>query len=146
MTKPSDTGPNFASAEYAQQWQRGREMRGEGSEAATEMMLEIAQIRESDRVLEIAAGTGDLAVIAARRVGPTGYVLATDISTSMVNLTAETAREAGVTNIETLVMDADSLDLPEASFNAALCRSALMNFPNPIAQAKRGHSKFCLGK
>jgi ubiquinone/menaquinone biosynthesis C-methylase UbiE len=58
--------------------------------------------------------------------------LATDISTSMVNLTAETAREAGVTNIETLVMDADNLDLPEASFSAALCRSALMNFPNPI--------------
>jgi ubiquinone/menaquinone biosynthesis C-methylase UbiE len=129
---PDQTGPNFTSAEYAQQWQRGIKMRSEGSEAATEMMLKMAQTRESDRVLEIAAGTGDLAVITARRVGSNGYVLATDLSASMVNLTAQTAREAGVTNIETLVMDADNLDLPEASFNAALCRSALMNFPNPI--------------
>lgn len=125
-------GPNFASTEYAQQWQRGRNIRTEGSHAATEMMLEMAQIREGDRVLEIAAGTGDLAVITARRVGSNGYVLATDISYSMANLTAKTARQAGVTNVETLVMDADSLDLPETPFDATLCRSALMNFPNPV--------------
>ena len=122
----------YTSAEYAQQWQRVKKMRSEDFEAATEMMLDMAQIREGNRVLEIAAGTGDLAVTTARCVGTNGYVLATDISASMVNLTAETAREAGVTNVETLVMDADSLDLPEASFDAALCRSALMNFPYPI--------------
>jgi len=107
-------------------------MRGEGSPAATEMLLDLAAIQEGDRVLEIAAGTGDLAVMTARRVGPNGYVLATDISASMVSLMADAAREAGVTNIEPLVMDADNLELAEASFNAALCRSVLMNFPNLV--------------
>jgi ubiquinone/menaquinone biosynthesis C-methylase UbiE len=104
------TGPNFASAEYAEQWRRGKKMRGEGSLATM----------------------GDLAVMIARRVGPNGYVLATDISPSMVNLTVETVREADVTNVEALAMDADNLDITEASFDAALCRSALMHFPNPV--------------
>lgn len=65
-------------------------MRGEGSLVATQMMLDLAKIREGNRILKIAAGTGDLAVLTARRVEPNGYVLATDISASMVNLTAET--------------------------------------------------------
>ena len=126
---PTMTGPNYASAE---QWRRGKRMRDEASEAVTEMMLDLAAIQEGDRILEIAAGTGDLAVMTAGRVGPNGYVLAIDISASMVNLTADAAREAGVTNVEALVMDADNLELTEASFNAALCRFALMNFPNPV--------------
>src|SRR3990170_3534490 len=50
---------------------------------------------------------GDLAVMTARRVGLDGFVLATDISTSMLNLAAEAAREAGFTNVETRVMDAE---------------------------------------
>jgi len=126
------TGPNFASAEYAEQWRRGKRLRGEASEAVTEMILDLANIQVGDRVLELAAGMGDLAVMTARRVGPNGHVLATDISANMLNVAAEAAREAGVTNVETRVMDAESIELAPASFNAALCRSALMHFPNPI--------------
>jgi ubiquinone/menaquinone biosynthesis C-methylase UbiE len=133
-TKASDetmTGPNYASAEYAEQWRRGRRLRGEASGAATGVMLDLANIRAGDRVLEIAAGTGDLAVMTARRVGPSGQVLATDISANMLDLAAETARDAGLTNVETRVVDAENLDIAPNSFNAALCRSALMLFPNP---------------
>jgi ubiquinone/menaquinone biosynthesis C-methylase UbiE len=127
---PTTTGPNYASAEYAEQWRRGKRLRGEASEAVTEMMLDLAQIHVGDRVLELAAGMGDLAVMSARRVGPNGYVLATDISANMLDLAVETAREAGFTNVETRVMDAENLDVAPNSFNAALCRSALMLFPN----------------
>jgi cyclopropane fatty-acyl-phospholipid synthase-like methyltransferase len=90
------TEPNFASAEYAEQWCRGKRLRGETSVAATEMMLDLAKIQLGDHVLELAAGTGDLAVMTARRVGPSGHVLATDISANMLNLAAEAAREAGL--------------------------------------------------
>lgn len=124
-------GPNFASAEYAEQWRRGKRLRGEASLAVKEMMLDLANIQSGDRVLELAAGMGDLAVMTAQRVGPNGHVLATDISANMLNLAAETAREAGLTNVETRVMDAETLDIAPNSFNAALCRSALMLFPNP---------------
>lgn len=125
------TEPNFASAEYAEQWRRGKKLRGEASEAVTKMMLDLANLQVGDRVLELAAGMGDLAVMTARRVGPNGFVLATDISTSMLNLAAETVREAGLTNVETRVMDAENIDTKPDSFNAALCRSALMLFPDP---------------
>ena len=102
---PTITGPNYASAEYAEQWRRGKSLRGEASGAVTEMMLDLAKIHVGDRVLELAAGMGDLAVMAARRVG--GYVLATDISANMLNLASETVREAGLTNVETRIMDAE---------------------------------------
>jgi ubiquinone/menaquinone biosynthesis C-methylase UbiE len=128
---PTTSGPNFTSAEYADHWRRGKRLRGEASEAVTKMMLELANIESGDRVLELAAGMGDLAVMTARRLGPNGYVLATDISTSMLNLAAETVREAGFTNIETRIMDAENIDVAAGSFNAALCRFALMLFPNP---------------
>ncbi|HET9415090.1 MAG TPA: methyltransferase domain-containing protein, partial [Pseudolabrys sp.] len=128
---PVATASNFASAEYAEQWRRGKKLRGEASEAVTEMMLDLAGIRIGDRVLELAAGMGDLAVMTARRVGPNGHVLVTDISESMLTLAAEAASEAGVTNIETRMMNAESVTVAADSFNAALCRSALMHFPNP---------------
>jgi ubiquinone/menaquinone biosynthesis C-methylase UbiE len=94
------------------------------------MMLDLANLQIGGRVLELAAGMGDLAVMTARRVGPSGFVLATDISTSMLNLAAETVREAGLTNVETRIMDAENLDVTPNSFNAALCRFALMLFPD----------------
>ena len=124
------TGPNFASAEYAEQWRRGKRLRGETSEAVTKMMLDLANLQVGDRVLELAAGMGELAVMTARRVGPNGFVLATDISTSMLNQAAEAAREAGLTNVGTRIMDAENLDVAPNSFNAALCRFALMLFPD----------------
>ena len=125
------TEPNFASAEYAEQWRRGKRLRGEASEAVTKIMLDLANLQIGDRVLELAAGMGDLAVMTARRVGPNGFVLATDISTSMLNLAAETVHEAGLTNVETRIMDAENVNVAPNSFNAALCRFALMLFPNP---------------
>ena len=124
------TEPNFASTEYAKQWRRGKRLRGEVFVALTETMLDLANIQVGDRVLELAAGMGELAVMTARRVGPSGFVLATDISTGMLNQAAETAREAGISNIETRIMDAENLDVAPNSFNAVLCRSALMLFPD----------------
>ncbi|MGH7794419.1 MAG: hypothetical protein ACREQ2_05925 [Candidatus Binatia bacterium] len=64
------TEPNFASAEYAEQWRRGKRLRGEAYEAVTKIMLDLANLQVGDRVLELAAGMGDLAVMTSRRVGP----------------------------------------------------------------------------
>ena len=69
--------------------------------------------------------------MAARRVGPTGYVLATDHSSSMLNVAAEAARKEGLKNVETRVMNAENLALDADSFDAVICRNALMLFPNP---------------
>ena len=128
----SETGSIFASGEVAEQWRRGKAQRDEINGPASEMMLDLANLRAGSRVLDVAAGTGDQTLMAARRVGPTGYVLATDNSTSMLNVAAEAARNAGLTNVDTRVMDAENIDLDADSFDAVICRMGLMLFTNPV--------------
>ena len=98
---------------------------------ATRQMLDLARIQPGQRILDIAAGAGEPAVSAAERVGPGGYVLATDISEGIVELARQVAEERGLEQIETRVMDGETLDLPDASFDAVLCRLGLMYMPHP---------------
>ena len=99
---------------------------------ATRHMLDLARIERGQRVLDIAAGAGEPAVSAAQRVGPRGYVLATDISEGIVELARQVALERGHAHIETRVMDGEKLDLPDASFDAVICRLGLMYMPHPV--------------
>jgi ubiquinone/menaquinone biosynthesis C-methylase UbiE len=128
-----DPSQMFASPESAARWAETRAERDERFHEATELMLDLANIQPGNRVLDVAAGTGDQTLAAARRVGPTGYVLATDISPSMLELAAAGARQAGLANVETRMLDARQLDLPPDSFNAAISRQGLMMIPNRAA-------------
>lgn len=98
----------------------------------TRQMLDLARIQPGQRILDIAAGAGEPAVSAAERVGPGGYVLATDISEGIIELALQVARERGLKQIETRAMDGEKLDLPDASFDAVLCRLGLMYMPHPV--------------
>ena len=100
--------------------------------AATRQMLDLARVQSGQRILDIAAGAGEPAVSAAERVGPGGYVLATDISEGMVELARQVADERGLQQLETRAMDGEKLDLPSDSFDAVLCRLGLMYMPNPV--------------
>jgi SAM-dependent methyltransferase len=99
---------------------------------ATRRMLDLARLNPGQRVLDVAAGAGEPSVSAAERVGPSGSVLATDISEGIVELARQVARERGLKQIETRVMDGEKLDLPDASFDAVLCRLGLMYMPRPV--------------
>lgn len=98
----------------------------------TRLMLDLARLEPGQRVLDIAAGAGEPAVSAAERVGPGGYVLATDISEGIVELARQVARERGHHQVETRVMDGEELELPDSSFDAVLCRLGLMYMPHPV--------------
>jgi ubiquinone/menaquinone biosynthesis C-methylase UbiE len=142
-TKPPDsgeTGIDWESSEVAERRSRGRARRAEIQGPATELMLDLAEVRTGSRVLDVAAGTGDQTLTAAQRIGPTGYVLATDISGSMLKLAADAAREAGLTNVQTRVMNAENIDLDADSFDAAICQLGLFLFSNPtkVLYAMRG--------
>jgi ubiquinone/menaquinone biosynthesis C-methylase UbiE len=95
------------------------------------MMLDLAGVQAGSRVLDVAAGTGESTLMAAARVGQKGHVLAADVSATMLDVAAEAARQAGLTNVETRVMNAENLELDMDSFDATVCRIALMLFPNP---------------
>ena len=117
--------------ESADWWSAGQAARQQIFGAATEMMLDLAGVQPGSRVLDVAAGTGESTLMAARRVGPTGHVLATDVSASMLNVAAEAARKEGLTKVETRLMNGENLTLGADSFDAVISRNALMLFPNP---------------
>ena len=97
---------------------------------ATDVMLNLAGIHSGGRVLDVAAGSGGQTLAAAKRVGPTGYVLATDISPNSLDYAAQNARQAGLANIETRVLDGENLDLEDESFDAVISRVGLIYFPD----------------
>jgi ubiquinone/menaquinone biosynthesis C-methylase UbiE len=119
------------SASEAERWQQDVERRRHDFAAATQRMLEAAELQPGDHVLDIAAGTGDQSFSAARLVGPGGSILATDISADMLSIAARLAQQEGLTNITTRVMDAQQLELEDEAFDAVICRLGLMLLPHP---------------
>ena len=107
--------------------------------AATAALLDAAHITEGMRVLDVAAGAGDQTLDIARRVGPGGHVLATDISAAILQFAQENARQAGLTQVETRPDDAEELNLPAASFDAAVSRLGLMFCPDPLRALQQMH-------
>lgn len=98
---------------------------------ATERMLDAAGVGAGHRVLDVAAGAGGQSIAAARRTGPDGEVVATDISPTILTYAAKAAAEAGVTNLATLEADGERLEqLPPGSFDAAISRLGLIYFPD----------------
>jgi ubiquinone/menaquinone biosynthesis C-methylase UbiE len=98
---------------------------------AQALMLALAAPAPGERVLDVACGTGLASFVAAAAVGEAGSVLGVDISQGMVDAAARRARERGVRNARFERMDAEHLDLPDASFDAALCGLGLMYVPTP---------------
>jgi ubiquinone/menaquinone biosynthesis C-methylase UbiE len=122
-------GGTYGSSEAAAGWQRSGVARTQLLAPITEQMLDLAGVGVGHRVLDVAAGTGEQTLAAARRVGPTGAVLAIDIAAQMLALAAEAAARAGLRNVETRVRDARDLDLEPQSFDATISRLALMLVP-----------------
>ncbi len=106
---------------------------------STAAMLEAAEIGPGMRVLDVAAGAGDQTLDIARRVGPTGSVLATDLSSGILAFARENAERAGLTNVETLAVDGEDLGVEESSFDAAICRLGLMFFPDALRGLREMH-------
>jgi ubiquinone/menaquinone biosynthesis C-methylase UbiE len=111
-------------------WHRWGPTVGQWLGPATEIMLEMASVRAGSRVLDVAAGAGEQAIVTARRVGPTGHVLATDISSNLLGFAAEAARQMGLENIETRLMDGENLTLESNAFDAVISRVGLIYFPD----------------
>lgn len=97
---------------------------------ATTLMLDAAGVTTGSRVLDVAAGAGGQSLAAARRVGPTGSVLATDISPAILEHAAAAAAVEGLTTVRTRELDGESLDVEAAAFDAVVSRVGLIYLPD----------------
>lgn len=94
-----------------------------------EPLLALAEVREGQRVLDVACGTGVVARAAATAVGSTGHVDGVDLNPAMI----EIARRACPGDVALRVADAVRLPYADAAFDVAVCQSALFFFPDPVA-------------
>ncbi|MBN4082292.1 class I SAM-dependent methyltransferase [Mariprofundus ferrooxydans] len=94
-------------------------------------MLDMTGIKEGSRVLDVAAGAGEQSIITAQRVKSTGYVLATDLSADILDYARSSAKLAGYSNIDTQIIDDESLsELQAEPFDAVISRVGLIYFPD----------------
>jgi ubiquinone/menaquinone biosynthesis C-methylase UbiE len=95
--------------------------------AYAEQAMALAGLAASDRVLDVGAGPGVLALLAARRVA---RVSAVDFSPGMIEQLIALAAREGLTNIDTAVMDAQALQFAHASFDAVFSLFVFMFVPD----------------
>jgi SAM-dependent methyltransferase len=100
---------------------------------AADWMIEAVSPRPGDRVLELAGGPGTLSMLIAQRVAPGGTVLHTDFSEPMVQEAQARFRSQGMEGIESRVMDAEKIDLPDGSMDVVVCRMGYMLMADPAA-------------
>ncbi len=112
-------------------WDRERAGIEEMKADVTSFLLGALDPLDGHRVLELGAGTGELAARLADAVGPAGRVVASDAADGMVALLR--ARLAGRPNVEVARLDAAAIDRPEAAFDAVVFRMGLMLLPDPDA-------------
>jgi ubiquinone/menaquinone biosynthesis C-methylase UbiE len=104
----------------------------------SERLVALAGVESGSRVLDVAAGYGEPALTAARRAGPDGQVVATDISAEMLQFGRQRAVAAGLGgNVEFMEADASALNFPHESFDAAVSRWGIIFEPDAEAAAER---------
>jgi ubiquinone/menaquinone biosynthesis C-methylase UbiE len=89
-------------------------------EEQPEAMLDALKIPAGATVADVGAGAGYHTIRLARRVGPTGTVLATDVQPEMLEMLRENAEKAGVTNIKPLRATQTDTKLPAGSVDLVL--------------------------
>ena len=105
-------------------------------QAVTELLIDAIDPKPGQRILDIATGTGPTAFALAQRVGPSGGVHGTDISTEFVRYVQSRAAAAGLSNVTAELLDVHDLAVVQ-DFDAAVCRFAVMYFADPIDALRR---------
>ena len=117
-------GWDLAAHDYESLWQ------AQLAEAQA-TLLALASPAPGEQVLDVACGTGLVALDAARAVGRDGHVLGIDLSGRMVDTARQRAGELKLSNCSFSRMDAEAPTLPDASFDTVLCALGLMYMPDP---------------
>lgn len=88
--------------------------------------VSVSGVKAGDKVLDIAGGSGDLSNLFAKKVGPAGQVVLTDINASMLSVGRDRMLDAGL-NVPALQCDAEKLPFPDNHFDCVIVAFGLRN-------------------
>ena len=97
-----------------------------------EYLLDVLGVTPGERLLDVATGPGTVARLASSRLGPTGYVLAVDLSEAMLTIANAKGSVSGGSRIEYRRSPAVPLDAPGGAFDIACCQQGLQFFPDRL--------------
>mgnify|MGYP006061611113 FL=1 len=92
--------------------------------------IQMSNLKKGDTVLDVAGGTGDLAILFSDLVGDEGSVYLSDINESMLEIGRDKTIDSGTTNISSLVADAETLPFPDNSFDCLSIAFGIRNVTN----------------
>jgi SAM-dependent methyltransferase len=119
--------------EAAAGWERRQDAMRDFAGPVSHWLVEAIRPQPGHRVLDLAAGVGETGLLAAELVVPGGSVIISDQAEAMLEAARRRAQELGVGNVEFQSINAESIDLPVASIDAALCRWGYMLMIDPSA-------------
>jgi SAM-dependent methyltransferase len=99
----------------------------------TTWLLDALRLQPGQRMLDLAAGLGEIGMLAAGQVGADGHVVIGDQADGMVQAARQRAQDLGLANVEVKQIDAEWIDLEVGSLDAIACRWALMLMADPDA-------------
>lgn len=100
-----------------------------------ERLFREAGIGPGQRVLDLGSGVGDVSMLAARMVGPSGAVVGFERDASSIAMAKDRVAQAGLGNVTFVQTDASAID-SDKPFDAAVGRFILMFLPDPKAVLK----------
>jgi ubiquinone/menaquinone biosynthesis C-methylase UbiE len=116
--------------EMAPGWERQNVCLWRASESLARWMVDALDPSPGETILDIAAGPGDTGFLAAERGA---RLISTDFAAEMTAVAARAAEARGLTNVECRQLDAEKMDLPDASVDGVLCRWGFMLMQDPAA-------------
>ena len=119
--------------EAAPGWVRQQELLREFATPVSLWMIDAVHPQPGERVLELAAGLGETAMLAAELVAPLGGVVISDQAEAMLEGARARAIALGLSNIEFQALNAEWIDLPLASVDIVTCRWGYMLMADPAA-------------
>lgn len=123
---PVEVGDFLAAA-----WDRHREQLFENVRPLSDWLVDQVDPQPGQTVLELTAGPGETGFLVAERIEPDGKLISTDLSPAMVEAARRGAQARGLTNVEYRVLDAQEIDLPDASVDGVISRFGVMLTPEP---------------
>ena len=141
MARPSSSSEGAESMNTENQWQ----LTGSAAERYERVLVpaifapwaadlvELAQLQDGERVLDVACGTGVVARHAAQKVGTTGHVTGLDLNQGMVRVARSLPSVPEAAAIVWIEGSALAMHLPDAAFDVVLCQQGVQFFPDRLA-------------